>query len=591
MIEEIRIRGLGVIEDAVLEPHAGFTAVTGETGAGKTMVLSGLELLLGGRADAGLVRVGDDRAEVEGRIRVGSAAVVDRVQEAGGDLDEGVLVVARTVAAEGRSRAFLGGRSVPASVLAELADELVAVHGQSDQQRLLAPARQRAALDRFAGGAVAVPLAAYRTAYDRLRGIERELAEITSQARARAQEADLLRHGLGEVEAVAPQRGEWEALTAESQRLSYAEQLQVAAASSRDGLRAGDERADGHDVLSLLSISRRALEAERVHDVELGQLADRLAEAEALVADVAGDLAAYSSSVESDPLRLAAVEERRAALGTLTRKYGASIDEVLGWADSASRRLLELDTDDDRRDSLGAEREGLRLELGRRAGELSAARASAGAEFAAAVSVELAALAMPHASLSVDLVQTASDDGVEVVVGTAIRRLACGPYGVDEVELLLAPHTGAPARPIAKGASGGELSRVMLAIEVVFAGTEPVPTLVFDEVDAGVGGRAAVEVGRRLARLARTCQVLVVTHLPQVAAFADRQVVVEKSDDGRITTSGLRVVSDDNRVRELARMLAGLEGSESAAAHAQELLDVAATERAAAATATTRGRA
>jgi DNA repair protein RecN (Recombination protein N) len=574
VIEEIRIRGLGVIDDAVLEPHAGFTAVTGETGAGKTMVLSGLALLLGGRADSAVVR--GDRTEVEGRVSSPPSAVVDRVLDAGGDLDEGAVVLARTVAAEGRSRAFLGGRSVPVAVLAELADDLVAVHGQSDQQRLLAPARQRAALDRFAGDAVAVPLAGYRSTYERLRSVEHELADITQHARERAQEADLLRHGLAEIDAVGPQPGEGEALAQESERLSYAEQLRVAAAAAHDALRTDD---DASDALGLVAAARRSLDHERAHDPELGRLADRLADAAAQLDDVAAELASYADQVDADPARLSVVQERRAALAALTRKYGATVDEVLAWALDAGERLVALDGDDGRVAALESERESLRETLSRSASEVTEARAAAGARLSAAVSAELADLAMPHARLGVALRHAESRDGLDVALDGGPRRVAFGPSGIDEVELLLTPHAGAPERPIAKGASGGELSRVMLAIEVVFAGSDPAPTLVFDEVDAGVGGRAAVEVGRRLARLARTSQVLVVTHLPQVAAFADRHVVLEKSDDGRVTTSSLRAVVGDDRVRELARMLAGLEGSDHAAAHAQELLDLAAADR------------
>ncbi|HEY5134257.1 MAG TPA: DNA repair protein RecN [Candidatus Nanopelagicales bacterium] len=583
MIEEIRIRGLGVIDDAVLEPHAGFTVVTGETGAGKTMVLTGLGLLLGGRADAGSVRAGHARAEVEGRVSSVPPALVERVLEAGGDLDDGALLLARTVAGEGRSRAFLGGRSVPASVLLELADDLVAVHGQSDQQRLLAPSRQRAALDRYAGDALAAPLTAHRGAYERLRAVERELDLITRHGRERAQEADLLRHGLEEVDSVAPAVGESEALAVESDRLSHAEQLREAAAAAHSALRADDAAESDVDAIGLVAQARRLLDAQSAHDAELGRVAERLADLAAMLTDVSADLASYLASVDADPARLAVVEERRAALGSLTRKYGATIDDVLVWSEQAARRLLELGDDDERLASLTAERASLRDDLGRLATQVHDARVAAGARFAAAVTAELVDLAMPHAVLAVELRQADSADGVEVTLGGERRRLAFGASGVDEVELMLSPHAGAPSRPIAKGASGGELSRVMLAVEVVFAGADPVPTLVFDEVDAGVGGKAAVEVGRRLARLARTSQVLVVTHLPQVAAFADRQVVVEKTDDGRVTTSGLRVLEDDERVRELARMLAGLEDSDSAAAHAQELLDLAAADRASAA--------
>ncbi len=591
MIEEIRIRGLGVIDDVVVEPHAGFTALTGETGAGKTLVLTGLGLLLGGRADAGMVRSGAPKAEVEGRFVVTEQRVVDRVDDAGGTLDGASLVIARTVAEQGRSRAFLGGRSVPASVLVELADDLVAVHGQSDQQRLLAPARQRAALDRFAGDPVLVPRAAYRTAYDRLREVEHELDDITAHARERAQEADLLRHGLAEIEAVAPQPGEGDALSAESSRLGHAESLRDAAAEAHAALRAdGDSTADV-DALALVSAARRTLDAQRQHDPALGVLADRLADASAALADIAAELASYAAAVENDSARLAAVQDRRAALTALTRKYGDTVDDVRSFAAAASDRLLLLDADDERLESMQAERGALRAELGRLAGQVSSARTEAASRFGALVTTELADLAMPNAELVVDVRHLEQPDGLEVSLGDRSVRLAFGPSGVDEVELLLSPHTGAPARPIAKGASGGELSRVMLAVEVVFAGSESVPTLVFDEVDAGVGGRAAVEVGRRLARLATSAQVIVVTHLPQVAAFADRHVVVVKSDDGRVTTSGVTVLDEAERVRELGRMLAGLEGSSSAAAHARELLDLAAADRSSShATTTTKPR-
>jgi len=579
VIEEIRIRGLGVIDDAVVEPHAGFTALTGETGAGKTLVLTGLGLLLGGRADAGAVRSGAARAEVEGRVRVREQRVIDRVLDAGGELDDGCLVLARTVAEEGRSRAFVGGRSVPASVLTDIADDLVAVHGQSDQQRLLAPARQRSALDRFAGDAVLRPKSAYRTAFDRLREVERACEEITAHARERAQEADLLRFGLGEIDAVQPQPGEGEALTAEASRLGHAEALRDSAHSAHGALRADGDAGPDLDALGLLATARRTLESQRQHDAELGALADRLADAAAIAADVAADLASYAASIDSDPLRLAAVEERRAALGALTRKYGATVDDVLAWAQDSRARLSLLDADDDQLAELTAERDALRIELGRLAGAVSQARHDAAERFAELVTAELSALAMPHARLSVAMRQHEHPDGIPVPTAEGERCLSYGPSGVDGVELLLAPHSGAPARPIAKGASGGELSRVMLAVEVVFAGGDSVPTLVFDEVDAGVGGKAAVELGRRLARLSRTAQVVVVTHLPQVAAFADRHVVVVKSDDGSVTTSGVAVLDDADRVRELARMLAGLEDSASAAAHAQELLDLAEAER------------
>ncbi|KOV78826.1 DNA recombination protein RecN [Streptomyces sp. NRRL WC-3618] len=572
VLEEMRIRSLGVIDDAVVELSPGFTAVTGETGAGKTMVVTSLGLLLGGRADAALVRIGARNAVVEGRITVppGGAAVL-RAEEAGAELDDGALLISRTVSAEGRSRAHLGGRSVPVGVLAELADELVAVHGQTDQQGLLKLSRQRAALDRYAGDAVAAPLTKYAEAYRRLRAVSNELDEITTRARERAQEADMLRYGLDEIAAVEPRAGEDAELAEEAERLGHAEALASAATVAHAALAGNPEDPEGIDAATLVAGAHRALEAVRSHDAALAALADRIGELGILLGDVAGELAGYADDLDADPLRLAAVEERRAALTALTRKYGAGVAGVLTWAEEGAARLLELDGDDERIGELTAERDSLRRELSGMAQALTDARTEAASRFAAAVTAELASLAMPHARVSFDIRQTEDPEGVEVDG----RTVAYGPSGADEVELLLAPHPGAPARPIAKGASGGELSRVMLAVEVVFAGTDPVPTYLFDEVDAGVGGKAAVEIGRRLAKLAKSAQVVVVTHLPQVAAFADRQLLVEKTNDGSVTRSGVKVLEGEERVRELSRMLAGQEDSETARAHAEELLAAA----------------
>ncbi|WP_405732871.1 DNA repair protein RecN [Streptomyces sp. NBC_01537] len=572
VLEEMRIRSLGVIEDAVVELSPGFTAVTGETGAGKTMVVTSLGLLLGGRADPGLVRIGTKSASVEGRITLppGSSAAV-RAEEAGAELDEGALLISRTVSAEGRSRAFVGGRAVPIGLLTELADELVAVHGQTDQQGLLRPARQREALDRYAGDAVAVPLAKYGAAYRRLREITTELDELTTRARERAQEADLLRFGLDEVAAAEPVAGEDTELAQEAERLGHAEALASAAALAHAALAGNPEDPESVDAAALVAGAQRALDAVRSHDPALAALAGRIGEIGILLGDVAGELAGYADDLDADPRRLAAVEERRAVLAHLTRKYGTDIDAVLAWAEESAARLGELEGDDERIGELTGERDALRAELGDLAQALTDARTEAAERFGAAVTAELAELAMPHARVGVAIRQTEDADGVEV----GGRLVAAGPFGADEVELQLAPHPGAPARAIAKGASGGELSRVMLAVEVVFAGSDPVPTYLFDEVDAGVGGKAAVEVGRRLARLARTAQVVVVTHLPQVAAFADRQLLVEKTNDGSVTRSGVKILEGEERVRELSRMLAGLEDSELGRAHAEELLAAA----------------
>ncbi|WP_310963356.1 DNA repair protein RecN [Nocardioides terrisoli] len=554
MIEEIRISSLGVIDESVLELGPGLSVITGETGAGKTMLVTALGLLLGNRADSGAVRTGARAARVDGVVRV-DAAVVQAVEELGGEVEDGVVLLARQITAEGRSRAFVGGASVPVSALSGLADGLVAVHGQSDQHRLLRPEAQREALDEFAGKSVTTPLRDYTARFSRLKEVESELHEVTTHARERAREADLLRLGLSEIEAVAPQPGEDAALAAEEARLGHADTLRTAAESARAALSADE----GPDATGALAAARRALESVREHDGDAAALSDRVAEMGYLLADLATDVASYSAAVETDPARLAAVSERRAALTALTRKYGDSIDEVLAWAAQAVTRLTELDDSDEHLERLREESTRLRAELTDLAGRLSSARKVAASRLAGAVTRELHSLSMPHALL-------------EVVVGDAGRFT---PTGVDEVDFLLAANTGMAARPLGKGASGGELSRVMLGLEVVLAGTRTAPTFVFDEVDAGIGGKAAVEVGRRLAALARHAQVLVVTHLPQVAAFAEQHVVVRKSGDGSVTTSGLTVLDDAGRVQELSRMLAGLEESDTAMAHAKELLDLA----------------
>ncbi|GAA4991152.1 DNA repair protein RecN [Kineococcus glutinatus] len=561
MIEEIRIRELGVIRDARLELGAGLTVLTGETGAGKTMVVTGLGLLLGARADAGAVRRGAPTAVVEGRLVVEEGgAAAQRVREAGGDVDEGVMLLARSVAAEGRSRAHVGGRAAPVSVLGELAEHVVAVHGQTEQLRLRAPAQQLRVLDAFAGTAVQELLERYAGEYERWRRLGAELDDLRTHARERALEAQQLRETLADVERVAPQPGEEQQVREEEERLSHVEQLRVAAAAAHAALVGDPDATDDAGADARVEAARRALAAAADHDPALAATAGRLQEVAYLLADLAVEVAAYAAGVEADPARLAAVQERRAELAGLVRRCAAPLgladaDALVEWSRQAAQRLLELD-DDGRADVLAAEVAAAHERLQDLAQRLSGVRRAAAQELAGRVRAELADLAMPGARIDVE-VRTAS---------------ALGPNGGDEVELLLAAHSGAVPRPLGRGASGGELSRVMLALEVVLAGADPVPTMVFDEVDAGVGGRAAVEIGRRLARLARSAQVLVVTHLPQVAAFADAHFTVVKTDDGSVTESGVVRLDQDGRVRELARMLAGRSDSEAAQEHARELL-------------------
>ncbi|RFU19272.1 DNA repair protein RecN [Geodermatophilus marinus] len=575
-LTELRIRGLGAIDDVTLELGDGLTVVTGETGAGKTMVVTGLTLLFGGRADPGRVRA-NGRAGVEGRLALpADSPVWERAADAGADPDDdGSLILARTVSAEGRSRAHLGGRSVPVGVVAELAEGLLAVHGQSDQLRLSRPAEQRRALDRYAGAEHLALLEAYRTAHARWRERSADLERRRGQARELAQAADVLRSGLAEIEAVAPQPGEDDELDAQARRLGDADALRAAADEARLALVGdvtGDLGGEGvpQDAGAALAVAERALAGS--DDPALVLLAKDLADAVAVVSDVATQLAGYVADLDADPARLAEVLDRRAALTALVRKYadpGDGVAGVLAWAEDARGRLAELDVSDEALEALERAREAARAEVDDLGARVSAGRRAAADGFAAEVGRELAGLAMKSAQVSFSV---ESDPA------------APGPEGVDEVALLMSAHPGAPPRPVHKGASGGELSRVMLAIEVVFAGADPVPVMVFDEVDAGVGGQAAGEIGRRLARLARRHQVVVVTHLAQVAAFADTHLVVDKAPDAGagVTATDIRAVDGEDRVRELARMLSGLADSDTGHAHARELLAVAAEARAAA---------
>jgi DNA repair protein RecN (Recombination protein N) len=567
MLEEISIRDLGVISHATLELGPGLTVLTGETGAGKTMVMTGLALLLGGRGDAALVRPGATKLVVEGRVTV-KPAVAARVAEAGGELDDDVLTLGRTVGADGRSRAQVGGRSAPVALLGELAEHLIAVHGQHDQQHLLRPARQRELLDQHGGAALLKTLSAYRDCYRAWRDAVDRLGELSGAARERAREADALRLGLQEIGELNPQPGEDVTLAAEVSRLTHAEDLRAAAGGAHD-LLLGDPDG-GLDAATLIAQARRAVEAVAGRDPMLDELARRVAEVAYLIADVTADLASYTAGIDVDPARLTATADRQAALARLLRKYGDSVDEVLAWGSSSALRLAELDADADTSDELRVRETALRAELAGHAEKLSAIRRKTATSLEKAVVTELAALAMPRARFKVMVRQVDAVDGL----ACAGRRVAFGRDGADEVELLLAAHPDAPERPIQRAASGGELSRIMLALQVVLAGREP-PTQLFDEVDAGVGGKAAVEIGRRLARLARTAQVIVVTHLPQVAAFADHHVRVERTDSA---TTVIRL-NDAERRRELSRMLAGQEDSAAALAHAEELIAVAVADR------------
>ncbi|MEJ3658659.1 DNA repair protein RecN [Actinomycetes bacterium KLBMP 9759] len=579
MLAEMRIQGLGVIDDATLELDPGLTVLTGETGAGKTMVVTGLSLLGGGRAEASRVAEGAKRAVVEGRFNADPAALAV-ADEVGADADDdGTLIAIRTVGSDGRSRAHLGGRSVPVGVLGRLAEATLAVHGQNDQLRLLRPAEQRALLDRFAGEAVGSPLERYRAVRAEWQQVAAELVERRDGARRLAQEADMLRHGLTEIDAVNPQPGEDGELVDLARRLSAADDLREAASAAHTALvGAEDGDPDVPGVLALLGDARHRLAA--AGDPELTALDGRLAEALAVVGDVGTELTGYLERLDADPERLAGILTRQAELKALTRKYAADVDGVLAWADEARERLDNIDTSDEALSALAARRDELAGELAQHAMAVTAARTEAAKRLAADTTAELGGLAMPDARLLVEVAPREGSAASADALSVGGKVLVAGTDGVDEVELRLVPHAGSAAQPLHKGASGGELSRVMLALEVALAGADPVPTMVFDEVDAGVGGRAAVEIGRRLARLAARHQVIVVTHLPQVAAYADRHLVVDKSArDGGAARSNVRTLAEGERIGELARMLAGLDNTDTGRAHAEELLESARAHR------------
>ncbi len=576
MLQELRITDLGVIDDAVLEPDPGFTVVTGETGAGKTMVVTALGLIGGGRGDAGKVRGGRDRAAVEIRWSPPAPGVPDAEAEAtvtaaGGRFDDdGSLIMARTVGADGRSRAHVGGRAVPLGTLSDLAQPLIAVHGQSEAISLLRPGPQRSVLDRFAG--LVGEVVAYRELRARWQRLSADLADRRARARERAQREQLLRMGLAEIEAADPRPGEDRDLIDEARRLQNLDGLRASAQQARASLTGADDLLDAPSAATLVHTAQQLLEGS--DDPRLGDLAGQLRQASVLLTDVGSELSGFLAGLDDDPARLAQVLERQSVLRALTRRYGDGLDAVCAWARSAAQELLELDTSEDRLAQLQRELDGLRAELGRLAARLSGERAAAADRLGRLVTGELASLAMARAAVRVRVTQRSADRDDPQAVPVDDRWLIAGPDGVDQVEIVMVAHPGAPELPIAKGASGGELSRVMLALEVVLADSDPVSTMVFDEVDAGVGGRAATEIGARLAALAHSHQVIVVTHLAQVAAYASRHYVVDAGSAGRIGTSDVRMVTGRDRERELARMLGGTNGP-AARAHARDLLSAA----------------
>jgi DNA repair protein RecN (Recombination protein N) len=543
MLHELHVRDLGIVDDATILVGEGLTAITGETGAGKTLLVEALDLLLGGRADTMLVRDGADEARVEGRFT---------------DADGNEVVLARVVPSEGRSRAYVDGRLATVGELSEVGARFVDLHGQHDHQSLLSPAVQRDALDRFAGPDALEPLAALRAARAELRALGIELDALGGDARARAREVDLVRFQITEIDdAHLDDTSEDVALEAEEALLGDAAAHRVALTEAFEAIEGGALDAVGSAVAALN------------HRAPFAVLHDRLRAAQAELADLERELRLAVETVADDPVRLDEVRARRRLLRELTRKYGDTLTDVVAFAGAARARLAELEGFEVRAAELDAARSDAAARADVSARLLSAARRDAAPELAVEVGAHLGELAMPSSRLE-----------VLVEPGTA------GDDGSDDVTYLLAANPGEPARPLARAASGGELARAMLALRLVL--TEAPPTLVFDEVDAGIGGEAGTAVGRLLADLGERHQVLCVTHLAQVAAHADAQIVVEKHEEEGRTVATVTPVAGEARVAELSRMLAGIVDSAHARSHAAELLQHAGDRRAAARATTTK---
>lgn len=559
MIEDIRITDLGVISEAELAFDKGLTVLTGETGAGKTMVLTALGLLLGDRSDSGAIRSGAGQTSVEGRWRLDAInPTLTKAYDAGALIADGELLLARTVASDGRSKAVIGGRSVPVGLLSEIGEELVVVHGQADQIRLKSPAAQKIALDKFAGAKHLALLGEYANYFNAWKQAQATLEDIQANISARARQVEELTHSLEELDKLAAKPNEDVELAELAKKLTFSADLRAAVGLAHDALL--NDNFDAIDATSLIGKARKALENAASHDATLETQASALRQIGEDLNDIAAELSGYLTSLEIDsPMTLDEIQERRSALNQALRRYGPTIEDLQTFQETAQAKLVELDVSSERIASLEAEVSQLHKQAVDCADEISTNRTKAASDLAKRVSDELVALAMAGSKLHVLVEKTEH----------------FGPTGFDSVSFLLESYSGADPRPLGKGASGGELSRIMLALEVVLAETDSTPTFIFDEVDAGVGGAAAIEVGRRLAKLAKNAQVIVVTHLAQVAAFADRHLTVVKSSEAGFTSSDVHVLDENARSEELARMLSGLSDSETARTHAKELRDLA----------------
>ncbi len=565
-LEEISIRNLGIIDTSSLELSKGLNVLTGETGAGKTMILTALSLLLGSKSDSSLVRHGCERLVTSATFSIPSS-ITSEIHDRGGLVEDGTLILTRSVSSDGKSKATASGATVNATTLGEITEPLIAIHGQSANTQIVKPARQRELLDLFAGEKLSKVLASYLETFERYNDVKAKLKSLTVNLSARdAQiaELDLLTKQWATLK---PTRNEFAAVEDEIRKLGSVEDLRIAASGSAAAI--GDEDAG---VLTILGQARKFLEAAKGKDGGLDEIASGVAEAFFLIDDANASLTSYLASLDADPSRLDFLQERKSALVAFVKKWGGagSIDEEMAEialrVKSANETIADLQGGQERITEMELELKAIKVELLNSAKQVTSTRVAAAAELSSLVSEEIAGLSMPHTRFYADVVSPDYDG--------ALKESDFTVTGCDEIVMSIQAHKDGPKVALGKGASGGEMSRIMLALEVVIASSAPVGTYIFDEVDAGVGGKAAIEVGRRLHALSKHAQVIVVTHLPQVAAWADRHFVVAKDSDGQIVQSGVSQLDDQARVTEIARMLAGLDESVSAQEHAAELLSM-----------------
>ena len=563
-LEEISIRNLGIIEQSELELGRGLNVLTGETGAGKTMILTALALVLGGKSDSALVRHGSDRLVATAQFSV-TANSQEKLDEIGAETDGSSLIVTRTVNSDGKSKASCGGVTVPAGTLADVTEPLIEIHGQSANAQIVKPARQRELLDRFGGSTIAKAISEYQEIYGQYLELKERIKAMKASANKRDGEIAELEEFLAAWSKLKAVRDEASSVEDEIKRLSSVEDLRIASSGALSALDAEDSGA-----LNLLHSARRFLDAAKGKDSRLEEIAERVAESLFILDDASSDLASYATGLEADPDRLDFLQNRKAEISLFIKRWGGagSLDEELlllaAKAKSGKEAIADLKGGDNRIAELESELAKVKKSLLLSAQSLTKARSAAAVSLSTSVTHEIQALSMPHTKF---FVEVSSPDYASALKESDFTNLGC-----DEITMQIQGQIDGPKIALGKGASGGEMSRIMLGLEVVIAQSHPVGTYIFDEVDAGVGGKAAIEVGKRLHALAQNAQVIVVTHLPQVAAWADTHFVVRKSSDGSVVQSGVSKLAQSERVEEIARMLAGLEESSSAREHAAELL-------------------